>query len=198
MALSRRFLKRSVVTVIALAVLVLNPVFGVLSRPDFGAAEMRAAVEGTWQLTVASPGAPPRTITFTLAQGDDPAEPTDPAEPAKPRDAHAAWSLVRPAAACGHRSLVKTAGACRDVTDMPLEVTVIAGGGPQRQPARGMFSVTGNRFDAGYLRVSAGGVELDARLTVAGEVRDVSSYVPEERAEAPRPKITSTLIRTKR
>jgi hypothetical protein len=43
MALSRRFLKRSVVTVIALGVLVLNPVFGVLSRPDFGAAEMRAA-----------------------------------------------------------------------------------------------------------------------------------------------------------
>jgi hypothetical protein len=189
MALTKRFIKLSVVTVIALGVLVLNPVFGVLSGPDyeFGAAELRAAVEGTWQLTIAAPGAPQRTITFTLAQGAEPAEP------------HAAWHLVRPAAACGSRSLVKTAGACGDLTNMPLEVTVIAGGVPQQHPLQGRFMVDGTRFHSGDLRVDVGGVSLLATLTSAGDVLSVSSYMPDERdvPDATSPRITSTLIRTK-
>lgn len=190
MALTRRFVKRTVITVVALAVLVLNPVFGLLSDDyDFGAPELRAAVEGTWQLTIASPSAPPRTITFTLAQG------------AEPPDVHATRSLVRPAAACGHRSLVKAASACIDSTNMSLDVTVIAGGLPQARSGRGMFVVGGTRFRSGDLRIDVGGVSLLATLTPAGEVVSASSYVPGERdaaaTEPPSERTTSTLIRTR-
>src|ERR1041384_1083901 len=51
MATSRRRIRIGVLTVVGVAVLVLNPVFGVLGRPSFGAEELRVAVEGTWQLT---------------------------------------------------------------------------------------------------------------------------------------------------
>lgn len=189
MALTRRFVKRTVITVVALAVLVLNPVFGLLSGYDFGAPEMRAAVEGTWQLTIASPSAPPRTITFTLAQG------------AESPDVHATRSLVRPAAACGHRSLVKAASACIDSTNMSLDVTMIADGQRQAQPQPGRFMVDGMRFRSGYLRVVVDGVSLEATLTPAGEVVSASSYVPGERdaaaTEPPSARTTSTLIRTR-
>jgi len=181
MALSRRFVKRTVITAVALAVLVLNPVFGLLSGYDFGAPELRAAVEGTWQLTIASPGAPPRTVTFTLAQG------------AEAPDVHATrtLSLVRPAAACGRRSLVKAASACRDSTELSLDVTMIADGKPQPRPGRGMFVVTGTRFHTGELLALVGGVSLRATLTPAGEVVSTSSDVPGEGT-------TSTLIRIQR
>jgi hypothetical protein len=171
MALSRRFVKRTVITAVALAVLVLNPVFGLLSGYDFGAPELRAAVEGTWQLTIASPDAPPRTVTFTLAQG------------AEAPDVHAARarSLVRPAAACGRRSLVKAASACRDSTELSLDVTTIADGKPQPRPGRGVFVVSGTRFHSGALRIDVGGVSLEATLTPTGEVVSASGYVPGER-----------------
>ena len=54
---------------VGLAVLVLNPVFGVLGGPRFGAEELRAAVEGTWRLTVRGEDGAARTVTFRIAQG---------------------------------------------------------------------------------------------------------------------------------
>lgn len=186
MALSRRFVKRTVITAVALGVLVLNPVFGLLSGYDFGAPELRAAVEGTWQLTIGAPRAPPRTVTFTLAQGAEP-----------PDDVHAARtrSLVRPAAACGRRSLVKAASACRDSTELSLDVTTIADGKPQPRPGLGMFVVTGTRFHTGELRIDVGGVSLQATLTPAGEVVSASGYVPGERDTRT---ATTTLMRVHR
>jgi hypothetical protein len=179
MAFPRRFVKLAVITAVALAVLVLNPVFGLLRDYDFGAPEMRAAVEGTWQLTIASPGAPPRTITFTVAQA------------APFPEVHATRGLVRPAAACGRRSLVKAASACIDSTNMSLDVTAIADGRPQLQTKQGTFMVNGMRFRSGYLRVDVGGVSLEATLTPAGEVESASSYVPGERDT----RTTTTLMR---
>lgn len=186
MAAQHRFAKTSVAAAVAVAVLVLNPFFGLL-RDDFhyGALEMRAAIEGTWQLTLTPAEAPPRTLTFTLAQG------------AEPNQTHATRTLVRPAAACASRSLVKSAGACKDVTDMPLEVTLIAGGQAQRQPDHAHFSVVGMQFREGDLELALADVYLSARVTPRGEVEHVSSSVHDE-PDAPSKDVAATLVRIKR
>lgn len=165
---------------VGVAVLVLNPVFGVLGRPSFGAEELRAAVEGTWRLTVrGEDGA--RTVTFRLAQGSE------------VEGGHAsAHALVRPAAACGHRTLIKSAGACKYSTRMPLEVTLIAEGGEQRQAEASEAVVFGTRFDQAFLQVSVAELWVEASVTPAGEVRSVSSLGDAGRA------LSWTLVRIAR
>jgi hypothetical protein len=181
MATSRRRIRIGVLTVVGVAVLVLNPVFGVLDRPSFGAEELRAAIEGTWRLTVRDEDGAERTVTFRLAQGSE------------VEGGHAsARALVRPAAACGRRTLVKSAGACRDHTWMPLEVTLIAEGGERPQAETGELLVFGTRFDHALLEVSVAELRVSASVTPAGEVRSVSSLGDAGRA------LSSTLVRIAR
>ena len=149
---------------IGLAALVLNPVFGVLAGPSFGADELRAAVEGTWRLTVRGDDGAARTVTFRLAQGSE--------VEGEHASAHA---LVRPAAACGRRTLVKSAGACLDSTRMPLEVTLLADGGQRREAEGGELRVMGTQFDHALLSVRVAELEVSASVTPAGEVQSVSS-----------------------
>jgi hypothetical protein len=181
MTTSRQLSRLLIFTVVGLAVLVLNPVFGVLGRPSFGAEELRAAVEGTWRLTVRGGEGAAQTVTFRLAQGS------------KVEGEHAsAHALVRPAAACGDRTLVKTAGACRDVTRMPLEVTLIADRDERRQAEAGELMVVGGSFDWADLQVRVAELQVSARVTPAGEVRSVSSL-----GDAGR-ELPSTLVRIAR
>jgi hypothetical protein len=189
MATTKRFIKLSVVTVIAAAVLVLNPVFGLLSDEDyefsFGAPELRVAVEGTWRLTLGPAHAPDRTITFTLAQG------------AEESQTHAARTLVRSAAACASRSLVKSAGACVDSTYMPLDLTVIADGQPESRSKQARFFVDGGRFASGYLLAAIGDADVEARLSPDGDVNSVSVYVSSPAGSAGH-KVPATLVRIAR
>src|SRR5262249_39398906 len=135
------------------------------SGPSFGAAELRAAVEGTWRLTVRGEDGTEQTVTFRLAQGSE------------AEGGHAsARALVRPAAAGGTRSRVRRAGACMDVTRMRVEVTRIAEGGEPQRVEPGEFMVFGNEFHLGELRISIAEVHVSARVTPGGEARDVSSY----------------------
>ena len=150
---------------VAVAVLVLNPVFGVFSEPGFGAEELRAAVEGTWRLTVRGADGSEQAVMFRLAQGSE-----------VEGGQSSARALVRPAAACGTRTLVRTAGACGDVTRMPLEVRLIAQGVARRQAEPGEFVVLGTEFRDGQLRVTVGDVRLSAGVTARGEVVGVSSH----------------------
>src|SRR4051812_39013776 len=115
----RSWIKVVLAGTLGLAALVLNPWFGVTSGFDFDEAEMRAAIEGTWRLTVPPTRGAPRDITFRIAQGTA----------ARP-SLGLSRALVSPAAACGTRSLVRNAGACLDSTDMPLEITILAGAAP--------------------------------------------------------------------
>jgi hypothetical protein len=87
-----------------------------------------------------------------------------------------ARALVRPAAACGTRSLVKTAGPCVDAIRMPLEVTLIAEGGERRQAEPGSSWLAAASFHLGELRIHAAEVRVSARVTPDGEARDVSSH----------------------
>lgn len=160
----RRWIRIGLFTVVGLAVLVLNPVFGVLAGPNFGADELRAAVEGTWRLTVRGEGGAARTVTFRLTQGSE------------VEGEHAsAHGLIRPAGACGQRTLVRSAGACMDVTRMPLEVTLIADGGERRQAKAGELWVIGTRFEGAGLEVRVAELRVSASLSPAGDVQSVSS-----------------------
>jgi hypothetical protein len=120
-------------------------------------------------------------VTFRLAQGDE----------VEGGDA-SARALIRPAAACGHRTLIKSAGACKDGTRMPLEVTLIAEGGEQRQAEAGELLVFGTSFDQALLRVRVAELQVSASVTPAGEVREVSSF-----GDAGR-ELPSTLVRIAR
>ncbi len=164
MAAAGRRIRWIVTGAVALAALVLNPVFGVLSGPHFAAAELRAAVEGTWQLKVDEGGAT-RTVAFRIAEGTE--------ADAASAGLTSQLELIRPAAACGHRTLVRSAGACRDMTDMPLEVTLLAGGAAPERMRPGTFSVGGDEFKLGWLTVEVAGVVLHAEVTPAGEVEQV-------------------------
>jgi|GEM_PF-2854643 len=165
--MSRRTIKLTVVAVIAVGVLVLSPWsawFGDLGF-DYGLPEVRAAVEGTWQLTAPSPGGAASTVTFTIAQGRDPAQ------------THAARALVRSAAACGSRSFVRPASACIDATYMPLEVQLAGAPKPLSEP--GMFIVVGTSFHDGELHVPLDGVSLSAMVTPRGTVEEATVRSPQ-------------------
>lgn len=181
MAASRRRIRVLVFTVVGLAALVLNPVFGVLGGPRFGAEELRAAVEGTWRLTVRGEGGAAQTLTFRLAQSRE-----------VEGGQASARSLIRPAAACGRRTLVRTAGACRNTTRMPLEVIWIADREERRPAETGELMVVGETFDWADLEVRVADLRVSARVTPAGEVRSVSSL-----GDAGR-ELPSTLVRIAR
>ena len=152
---------------VALAALVLNPMCGVFSGPDFGAEELRAAVEGTWRLTVATGDGAERTVTFALVQG------------AKAVHADGSRTLVRSAAACGTRSLVRTAGACMDLTRMPVEVALLVDGERRPQPEPGELMVIGTRFDHGKLSFEVADLRVTATITPRGEALGAASLAPD-------------------
>jgi len=158
----QRSIKFTLAVTLGVAALVLNPWFGITSGYDYGAAEMRAAIEGTWRLTLTPRDGPRREIMFRIAQG---AEPTQP---------HASTNAVRSAAACGTRSLVRNAEACLDISRMPLEITVLDGETPVRD-ANGSFEVEGTTFNGGRLRVYIADVLVTGGITPSGEVAGVSA-----------------------
>lgn len=162
----RRGVKIMVAVTLGMAALILNPWFGVTQgvHYEYGAPEMRAAIEGTWRLTLTPNGEPPREIVFRVAQG------------AAASQLHASrHALVRAAAACGHRALVRTAGACLDTSEMPLEITVLAGGTAAGNGARGVFRVITPRFITGDLDAQVADVIVFARITPTGQVSDVTA-----------------------
>lgn len=155
--------RKLVVAAVAVAVFLITPYFLYTEHLGFhfGAAEMRAAVQGTWRLDLAPAAGPSRSITFTLEQAESPAH-----------AAHArAW--IRSASACGHRTLVRSASACLDITDM--ELTLVAAGGDRSLSPSAKLRVTGKRFAHGSLELEVEGRHLAARISSAGAVLDVSN-----------------------
>jgi hypothetical protein len=162
----KRSIKVMLAVTLGLTALVLNPWFGVTSGYDYGAPEMRAAIEGTWRLTVTPNDGPRREITFRIAQGAEPKQP------------HASsHALVRSAAACGSRSLVRNAEACMDTSEMPLEITVLDGGTPERDARPARFAVMGTTFTHGQLEAQIADVFVTGLVAPNGETTDVTAYV---------------------
>jgi hypothetical protein len=138
----------------------------------FGAEEMRAAIEGGWSISLApDDGSPVQQVTVLLRQATGTSSLATAAR---------GPSLVRAAYACGNRTLLRSAGACLDVTTMPLTVTILAGDPVFSAPQpTGTFRVDGLDFFVGELELEVGpyqilmevasdGSFLDARVGPAG------------------------------
>lgn len=153
---------------IAAAVFFLNPSFGCVEEPEFqyGAEEMRAAIEGTWDLTLSYSDGQEQVLTVAIAQGGG--VPTAQATPGGGRD------LIRSAAACGTRTLVKSASACSSSTEMPLTVTFVSGDETFRTAEmRGNLAVDSLIFTQGQLGLVIGGSQISGTLSAAGETSDL-------------------------
>jgi hypothetical protein len=130
---------------------------------QYGAAEMRAAVEGTWSFTIApQDGSPAQHVTVRLEQAAS--------APQLEKTARAPGrSLVRAAWACGSRTLVRSAGACIDSSTMPLAVSVLSGDLVLSSGTlSGSFRVDGLTFTFGELEIDLGPYQVLMRVDVYG------------------------------
>jgi hypothetical protein len=153
--------RKLVVAAIAAAVFLITPYFLYEHSTafHFGAAEMRAAVRGTWRIELSPAAGPSRSITFTIDQAATPAH----AERAR------AW--IRPASACSHRTLVRSAEACLDTTDMQLTLVVL--GGDRSLSPTAKLRVIGTTFERGELELDVDGRFVQASISSAGAVLGV-------------------------
>jgi hypothetical protein len=160
---------RPFLCLLGLAVFLLNPSAcdsGDGGGFQYGASEMRAVVEGTWQIDLAPMAGAPTTLEVQLTQGHGTLQAA-----ARSRATGGDRRLVRAAAACGTRTLVRSAAACLDVTEMPLAVLVLEGDEALRSaPANGTFSVIGLTFVSGQLSLTIGPYVLSGDISSGGEV----------------------------
>lgn len=160
----------------ALVAFILNPsACSQASDPEFqyGAEELRAAVEGTWDLTLTADSGATAALALTFKQGA--------AAGHARNDQFRGPVLLREAHACGTRTLIKSAAACVDATDMPLDVAFESGdtaldGATLWDEARGASSLAGNFrvysliFTQGELDLTLGDVRVTAQLRDDGTV----------------------------
>lgn len=137
-------------------------------EPEFhyGATEMRAAAEGTWTFVIApDTGASPLELTVKVEQAT---------QSAGTQARSAGRGLLRRAEACGTRTLVKSANACFDLTQMPLAVTFVSGNEAFAQAKLvGIFDVYGLTFDRAAdssLSFGLGGYSITSQLAPDGTV----------------------------
>jgi hypothetical protein len=161
---------RRALWLVPVAIFFLNPGFACgPPEPQFqyGADEMRAAVEGNWSFTIIPEGSSsPTQVTVHVEQSA-----TAPASVARAPGR----AFIRAAYACGTRTLFKSAGACIDVSDMPLAVTFVSGDAAFSSAAlAGDFKVYGTAFSSSnsQLQIALGGYEIDAQLSPDGTLVD--------------------------
>jgi hypothetical protein len=82
--------------------------------------------------------------------------------------------LVRAAYACGGRTLVKSAAACTDYSQMPLAIDYVSGEASLAEATMsGDFLVDGLAFSSGFLHLAVGPYHLTAQLKADGTVDHV-------------------------
>jgi hypothetical protein len=154
-------MRRCIGTVVGLfliaAVLLIDPAFLWRAKYNFDEADMRAAVEGTWRVKVRDD-----TITLGITQGGA-------------ADRYSSRGWIPTAAACGQRTLIRSASACVDETRMPLHVTVLASKTGQWHTARGELSITSMSFTRAGLELEVAGMHVEAEITRDGAVADIDA-----------------------
>ncbi len=147
------------VVVVALAVAIVNPWFlWRWGNPsfEFGEAEMRAAVEGTWTIVRPDVSGCARLLTVHIEQ-----------ERESVRSSRSDVGLVPSAEACGERSFVKSGEACVDRTEMPLHVVALDGSTAQLD---GRLTVYGTRFAQAELLLWIDDDAIKATVSPRGDV----------------------------
>jgi hypothetical protein len=159
---------RNLLWLVPVAVFFLNPNLACSDEPQFqyGAAEMRAAVEGDWVVSINGLSVPVSAIVHV-----------DQSATAPTASAAPAGTLLRAAHACGTRTLIKGAGACIDLTEMPLTVTFVSGDDSLASaPLSGTFTVFGLTFVQGNLSLTLG--EYKVQVPVNAADSHVDAEVP--------------------
>lgn len=145
----------------------LNPGFACAPEDEYqyGAVEMRAAIEGDWAVTITPTGGAAMEYVVNLKQASG-------ANPAAARPARRA--LVRSAHACGARTLVASAAACESYSEMPLTVTFKEGGTPATGAQSGIYRVWSLVFTTGDLDLPIGQHHVSAQIKTDGTVSSAS------------------------
>jgi hypothetical protein len=164
---------RNLLWLVPITFFFLNPTLGCVGPDEpqyqYGAAEMRAAIAGTWTFTITPSGGTAIAMSVQLDEADNAPGATAQAT---------GRSLIRAAHACGSRTLVKSAGACDDVSNMPLAITFVSGEPSlMSAPLSGNFMVFGTTFKGGSLQVTAGSYQIQAGLLPDGTVMNASVFV---------------------
>lgn len=152
---------RKLLWLVPVAFFFLNPAIACSDDPDFqyGAPEMSAAVAGDWSFTITPDNGSATALTVHIEQAA-----------ASATAARAGGrSFVRAAHACGTRTLVKSAGACVDSSQMPLTVTFVTGDAAFATAAlNGIFTVYGLTFVSGDLDVVLGPYQIKVQVNADG------------------------------
>ncbi|HTL38737.1 MAG TPA: hypothetical protein VL326_36650 [Kofleriaceae bacterium] len=143
---------RSISYLLFAAVLLLNPISGCeyFAGYDYGAKEMKAAVAGTWTVKTKNG----HEVTFKVDVGD--------------AKRHSSRGWIPSAAACSHRSMISTAEACMDVTEMKLTLVAVEGDAP----TEARFGVYSTHFTQGELSMRIGDEYVSAQVSPTGKVLD--------------------------
>lgn len=156
---------RNLSWLLPIAFFFINPGFGCgTDEPQFqyGSAEMQAAIAGTWTFTITPSDGTPTEVTVQIDEAD-----TAPGATAQV----SGRSFIRAAHACGSRTLVKSAGACTDVSSMPLAITFVSGDPSlMNGPLSGAFIVPGTMFQSGMLELTIGPYAIMATVSSDGTV----------------------------
>ncbi len=152
---------------VPLAIFFLNPGFAcgpAEPQYQYGAEEMRAAVEGNWSFTIMPDGASsPIQVTVKVEQAA-----TAPGQQASAPGR----SFVRAVYACGSRTLVRSAAACIDLSVMPLAVTFVSGDASFTNVAlSGSFIIYGTQFvtaNSSDLELVLGGYHISSQMSPEG------------------------------
>ena len=153
--------------VVPVAVFFLNPSFACSDEPQFqyGVAEMLAAVGGDWSLTITPGGGTATQVTVHVDQAGTAIDAGVARAPGR--------GLVRASYACGTRTLVKSASACTDATQMPLVVTYVSGDTAFFTAAMsGKFQVDSLLFTGGYLTLKIGPYQILMQVMADGSPVD--------------------------
>jgi hypothetical protein len=164
---------------LALLTFFLNPGIACVSsdEPDFkyGEAEMKAAVEGTWLLTLRGTDGTVSETTLQIVQSGTAQAMMSPSGSGSHRT-----GVIRAAAACGSRTFVKSAGACMDMSDMPLDVAFVSGD-PRFQGAAlsGSLRISSLIFTRGQLSLELADERLGATIAPDGVISSPYSTGPD-------------------
>lgn len=161
---NRPALRRIVTVNIGVAMFLCTPYF--LYRHvafQFGADELRAAVEGTWEIGIPGPSgsrSPGDTTRHTVVIRQGMEAPSGRAD----------RGLIRSASACSHRTLIRSAEACLDATEVPLELRALGEAGPF---GTGVMVVYGRKFSGASLTLQFAGREINAHIDPLGHVIEI-------------------------